>query len=76
MLYFKTNVISPSVKNKFVISYLTKVVNYFSQKNVSILTHNEKEIYYNSLYIRGITKLKEGDKTGQKDLDLCKNRVN
>lgn len=73
ILYFKTNVISSSVKNKFIISYTSKVIDSFATKNLSLLTQNETEIYYNSLYIRGITKLQENDKTGQNDLDLCEN---
>lgn len=76
MLYFKTNVISSSVKNKFIILYTTIVIDSFSSKNVSLMNQNEIDIYYNSLYIRGITKLQENDKTGQNDLDLCKNIMN
>ena len=49
------------------------IIDSFATKNLSSLTQNETEIYYNSLYIRGITKLQENDKTGQNDLDLCKN---
>lgn len=56
LLYYNNTSLADAIKYKYVIEHTTKVINMFNMKKTSTLSYNEKEMYYNSFYLRGIAK--------------------
>lgn len=56
LLYYNNTGLADAIKYKYIVDYATKVINLLNTKATSKLSYNEKEIYYNSFYLRGIAK--------------------
>ena len=68
-IYYNDGTMLPSTKNKLVIKHTTSAIDSISMKNVK-LSPREAEVYHNSLYLRGISKINLKDSSGYNDLKL------
>jgi hypothetical protein len=68
LLYYQNPAMEEKVKLTKTLSNLNEAISGLSGKNN--LTLDESIVYYNSLYMRGVIKLKYGDKRGLDDLSI------
>lgn len=68
-IYYNDSNLIQSAKNKLIIDYTTKTINILNKK-LNSLSSREKQVYDNSLYLRGITKILLKDSSGYNDLNL------
>ena len=66
-MYYNDNSKSLTFKNNMIIKYTTNAIDSINAKETK-LTPREAEVYHNSLYLRGITKIYSNDKSGYNDL--------
>lgn len=70
-IYYNDDSKSESFKNNMVIKYTTSAIDNINTKRTK-LTPREAEVYHNSLYLRGITKIRSNDSSGYNDLKLLR----
>lgn len=68
-IYYNDDTMLPSTKNKLIVKYTTNAIDIISTKNAR-LSPREAEVYHNSLYLRGISKINLKDSSGYNDLKL------
>lgn len=68
-IYYNNYDSNKTVNNQLIIDYTTKAINLINTEK-SDLTPREAEVYHNSLYLRGTTKINMKDESGYDDLRL------
>ncbi len=68
-IYYGDDKMLNSIKNKLVIKHTTDAIDTLNTKT-SKLSPREAEVYHNSLYLRGMSKINLNDSSGYNDLKL------